>query len=323
MRCVYATENWGVHDERWMLALTEVGFEPVAVSRGTDDDEEFRAKVEAAAFDGGGRAPVLAGPLHTVTHPLIGINTRLVGLSWGYDVPEMADLSWLIHLDALILDSQVNIDTVTNADYPFGRITFLPWGVDLQVFTTTGPKGTIGAIPEGQRIILSLRAHEPKYRITEILDGFAILAADLEDVNLVIGHSGSHSKALREQARHLSVRQRVHFIGTVSENDLPELLRGADCYVSASEVDGTSVTLLQAMACGTPAVVSDIDGNRGWVTEGKTGRLFRTGDAGDLASAIRRSLDETSTADAARALVEREADWHANIARLRPALTGS
>jgi glycosyltransferase involved in cell wall biosynthesis len=58
--------------------------------------------------------------------------------------------------------------------------------------------------------------------------------------------------------------------------------------VSASEVDGTSVTLLQAMACGTPVVVSDIDGNRGWVTEGKTGRLFRTGDAGEQASAIRR-----------------------------------
>ena len=105
MRCVYATENWGVHDERWMSALTEVGFEPVAISRGTDDEEEFRARVEIAAFEGGGKAPVLAGPLHTVTHPLIGLDTRLVGLSWGYDIPEMSDLSWLMHLDALIVDA--------------------------------------------------------------------------------------------------------------------------------------------------------------------------------------------------------------------------
>jgi glycosyltransferase involved in cell wall biosynthesis len=320
MRCVYATETWGVHDERWMSALTEIGYEPVAISRGTDDEEEFRARVEHSALDGPVHYPVLAGPLQTVAHPLIGIDARLVGLSWGYDIPEMTDLTWLTHLDALIVDSQVNAETVTNAGYPHAKITFLPWGVDLQVFTTTGSKGTIGAIPEGQRIVLSLRAHEAKYRITEILDGFAILAADLEDVNLVIGHSGSQSNALREQARHLSVRQRVHFIGTVSEVDLPELLRAADCYVSASEVDGTSVTLLQAMACGTPVVVSDIDGNRGWVTEGHTGRLFRTADAGDLASAIRRSLDEPSTAAAARALVEREADWHANLSRLREAL---
>ena len=75
--CVYATSGWGIHDERWVSGLLEVGLTPHVVSLGRDvpDALELRqAVLEAAA----GGLPVLAGPLHTVTRPLADLPIRLV-----------------------------------------------------------------------------------------------------------------------------------------------------------------------------------------------------------------------------------------------------
>ena len=323
MRCVYATDHWGIHDERWMAALTAVGFTPVAVSRDHGDADDFRSRVETASWDGGDWSPVLAGPLHSVTQALVGTSARLVGLSWGYDIPSMSDLHWLTRLNGLIVDSHANRDVAIDAGVHADAITFLPWGVDLEKFSSHGPRATFSSIPDDARILLSLRAHEPHYRVGDIIDAFAILALRSHDLHLVVGHSGPLTNSLKSQAKDLGIRDRVHFIGTVTEDDVAELMRAARCYVSASEVDGTSVTLLQAMACGTPVVVSDIDGNRGWVTEGITGHLFQCGNVEHLTEAVTRALAHSATTIDARALVEREADWQANIARLRPALLGS
>ena len=64
--CVYATAGWGIHDERWVSALLEVGLTPHVISLGRDvpDALELRQAVTAAAAGG---LPVLAGPLPGVT----------------------------------------------------------------------------------------------------------------------------------------------------------------------------------------------------------------------------------------------------------------
>jgi glycosyltransferase involved in cell wall biosynthesis len=95
----------------------------------------------------------------------------------------------------------------------------------------------------------------------------------------------------------------------------------ADVYVSASEVDGTSVSLLEAMASRRAVVVSDIAGNREWVEPGRNGVLFPVGDAALLARAL---LDVAALPDAARrgwgeqgrSQVLLRADWERNAARL-------
>ena len=331
--CVYATAGWGIHDERWVTALLEVGLTPRVVSLGRDaaDALELRQTVQAAAE--GGR-PVLAGPLHTITQSLIGLPIRLVGLSWGYDLSDLdvadADLTWLARLDGLIVDSHANRAIAEHAGLAAERITFLPWGVDLSEFVFHGP--WIDAfhlgVPPHAHLVLSLRAHEPIYRVGDIVDAFARvprragLHEDFPDPYLIIGHSGSLTGELRQQVRDLGIADRTRFLGSVPESDLVPLLGRAACYVTASEVDGTSVTLLQAMACGTPVIAIDTPGNLGWIADGDTGFTFPTGDVDALA----RLIDEvnhrypTDTVLRARALVEREADWHANLPRLRRAM---
>ena len=327
--CVYATAGWGIHDDRWTAALRSLGFEPRIVRLGIDvkDGDELRDSV--AGLSQGG-VPVLAGPLDTVTNHLRGLPTRVVGLSWGFDIHQMDDRSWLGELDALVIDSLATAELVEQAGVQPAAITFLPWGVEVDSFTPTGPRADLTpfGIPSNARTLLSLRAHEPLYRVADIIDAFALVSETILDLHLIIGHTGSLTKQLQHQAQALGVSDRTHFIGTIAERELPPLLRACDVYISASEVDGTSVTLLQAMACGAPALVSDTPGNRAWVSEGRTGHLFATGDASDLAQVLERKLTgpgfeiRAMTAEARR-LVTHEADWSANLPRLAQALTGA
>ena len=309
--CVYATAGWGIHDERWVAALLEVGFRPFVVSLGRDaaDALELREAVLSAATVGGLNLPVLAGPLHSVT---------------------VALAAWLARLNGLIVDSQANRVIALAAGVHAERITFMPWGVDLAAFPFHAPwidAFELG-VPPHAPLVLSLRAHEPIYRVADIITAFAKVPRrhdvheDFPDPHLIIGHQGSLTSELKALVRELDIDKRTRFIGTVPETDLVPLLGRASCYVTASEVDGTSVTLLQAMACGTPVIASITPGNRGWIEEGITGYLFPVGDVAALTS---RLIEVTARypqeiVDRARILVEAEADWQANLGRLATAL---
>jgi L-malate glycosyltransferase len=112
----------------------------------------------------------------------------------------------------------------------------------------------------------------------------------------------------------------VQFGGQVSQRDLPRWYHMADLYISPSHVDGSSVSLMEAMACGLPALVSDIPANKEWVSEGVNGWLFPDGNADILAEkfltviAQRRKL--TQIGRAARRSAEERADWKKNFAKL-------
>lgn len=321
--CLYVTCGWGIHDERWVEALRTLGHRPevLAMTVDTAPDVQNRSEVITAVERG---LPVLAGPLHSITRPLVGIPTHLVGLSWGYDLHDLqraSDTAWLAHLDGLIVDSLATRDIAIAAGVAAERITLLPWGIDLEAFTRTGTKAEFD-VPSNTRIILSLRAHEDRYRVGEIIRAFAALSTGRSDVALVIGHSGSGTDRLRHLAADLGILDRTRFIGTVSEPELAPLLRSATCYVTAAEVDGTSVTLLQAMACGTPVVASATPGNLEWIDDQVTGRTFTVGDVPGLVDAMTTILDAdpNSLTEAAHRLVEERADWRRNISRLETAL---
>jgi glycosyltransferase involved in cell wall biosynthesis len=113
---------------------------------------------------------------------------------------------------------------------------------------------------------------------------------------------------------------RTFFGGQVAQAELPRWYRRADLFISPSHVDGSSVSLMEALACGLPALVSDIAANKEWVRQGSNGWLFPDGDADALAerilliAAARKQLKRV--ARAARATAERRADWHRNFAVL-------
>jgi glycosyltransferase involved in cell wall biosynthesis len=112
----------------------------------------------------------------------------------------------------------------------------------------------------------------------------------------------------------------VTFAGQVPQADLPRFYHMADLYLSPAHVDGSSVSLLEALACGLPCLVSDIPTNREWVTENVNGWLFPDGDADALAARILRLLDDRQALDragqAARRTAEERANWKNGFQKL-------
>ena len=110
---------------------------------------------------------------------------------------------------------------------------------------------------------------------------------------------------------------RVRFGGRILPDDLPRWYRRADLFISPSHVDGSSVSLMEALACGIPVLVSDIPANLEWVHDNQNGWVFRDGDAAHLANRIiwiaRQKATRERIARAGRQTAEKRADWKRNF----------
>jgi glycosyltransferase involved in cell wall biosynthesis len=108
----------------------------------------------------------------------------------------------------------------------------------------------------------------------------------------------------------------VIYPGQVKQAELPKYYRAADLYLSASHSDGTSISMLEALACGCPVLLSDIPGNLEWIKPGEQGWLFRDGDAHDLADKMISAVEDqkllAGMRQKARRLAEERADWNKN-----------
>lgn len=71
-------------------------------------------------------------------------------------------------------------------------------------------------------------------------------------------------------------------------NDVPEIMRGLDCFVLPSLAEGISNTILEAMACGLPVIATDVGGNADLVIDGVTGLIVPAGDVDAIAHSLVR-----------------------------------
>jgi glycosyltransferase involved in cell wall biosynthesis len=132
--------------------------------------------------------------------------------------------------------------------------------------------------------------------------------------------NGSQATELRQIFTRSGLQERVFFPGQVSQVDLPRYYHMADLYISASHSDGSSISLLEAMASGKPVLVSDIPGNREWVNPPENGWLFSNGDENALTqgilNAITNAKELPEMGRKARKVAEARADWRQNFAEM-------
>jgi glycosyltransferase involved in cell wall biosynthesis len=95
---------------------------------------------------------------------------------------------------------------------------------------------------------------------------------------------------LREVQRRITtdrvLRGRVHLLGRVSHESVEQLMRAADVFVLGSHWESTGYSLIEALACGLPPVVTDIPSFRALTRAGAVGRLWPCGDAQKLGAAL-------------------------------------
>jgi glycosyltransferase involved in cell wall biosynthesis len=257
----------------------------------------------------------------------------LVSTSWGYDLIQDAqrNAAWwwatrytLRHSDVMVGDCNTIRQLACSFGMPDKRIITFPWGIDLEHFSPADrSSATTGQTEDKPFSILSTRNWEEIYGVEVIAHAFCMAQQKRPNLRLVMLGNGSQAGLLRKILRCETgdyVNQQVSFPGQVGYNELPRYYRQADLYVAATHSDGTSISLLEALACGCPVLVSDIPGNREWVTAGKQGWLFPDGDSEALAKAIVEAYDQRNQlrqmGQVTRKLAEERADWKRNFQEL-------
>jgi len=112
--------------------------------------------------------------------------------------------------------------------------------------------------------------------------------ARLPGVRLVVAGSGTGIDAVAARVAALGIADRVTLAGFVDEDEKVRLLQTAHVVATASEKEGWGLTVLEAGACGTPAVATDVPGLRDAVRDGETGLLVRSPEPLAIADALRR-----------------------------------
>jgi L-malate glycosyltransferase len=282
--------------------------------------------------------------LHAGPVPTSGLLAARAGgiprvvVSWGSDVLVDAgrDEDWadatreaLGAADLFVCDSDAVLRRARDfAPLPDECVIRFPWGTDLKRFSPVGEPTPLRQRLEERFgdcfLVLCTRSWEPIYGIDTLLEGFRRAQRREPRLRMVMLGSGSLAPEVEAWIDNGAMHDLVLRPGIVSHTELPEWFRTADLYASCARSDGTSVSLLEAMASGLPVVVTDIPSNREWVTPEENGWLARAGDTGAVADALARAATTSPDALAAmgrrnRQLTEQRADWPAVAL---PLLTG-
>lgn len=361
MHVLYFSRDYTPHDYRFLSALAETDHEITSLRLercGRQlEGRQLPSRIKQVDWRGG-RKPVRwldgwclladlrrvirqvqpdlihAGPIQkTAFLVALGGFKPLVSMSWGSDLLRDADLNWwtrwvtrytLNHTAVLLGDCLAVRKKAEALGFPVEHVVLFPWGVDLQLFSPGSGEDFREQLGwQNAFVLLSVRSWEPLYGVDLLVKAFTRTAHQIPELRLMLLSGGSQAEQIRQTLVENGVVERVCFGDQVNNEDLPRYYRAADLYISASHSDGSSVSLMEALACGTPALVSDIPGNREWINHNEHGWLFADGDEDALAEGILQAVQWRQLfkkiGSSARALAEERADWRMNFRQLENA----
>lgn len=167
-----------------------------------------------------------------------------------------------------------------------GDAVLIPNGIHVKNFENAD---ALDGVRDERLVAFLGRFEEPRKGFSILLEAFEIIADELPDVRIVVAGPGDSEQAL--VGLRTDLRDRVRFLGRVSDQGKAEMLRGAGVYV-APNTGGESfgIVLLEAMAARTPVIASDLPAFLRVLDFGAAGVTFMNEDAEDLARALREVL---------------------------------
>ena len=201
------------------------------------------------------------------------------------------------------------------------RVKVVQWGVDTDLFNTTGAnlRAELGLV--GREVVLSARNFTPLYNQETVVRAFARLRENRPQVFLLMksyGGDPEYIAKIRGEIDALGLNADVRIIEAMPYEQMPALYRSADVTLSIPLSDATPMSLFEAMASGSPCVVCDLPSLREWVTDGHTGTLVDAQSVEAVAQALDVALTPSPARDAmlqaARQLVVDKASQRAHMA---------
>ena len=238
-------------------------------------------------------------------------NIPMVLTAWGSDVLLLPKKSmfhrWLVKQGLkrakIITADSYQMKSVILALCPTSTVVNANFGVNVDLTTA------LSAARE--TVIYSNRMHEPLYQVVEILEGFKDYVSSTP-AEMIIAGSGSLTEKLQAIAAKEHLTSHLTFVGFVTKSKNKENYLKSKFFVSIPTSDGTSISLLEAMAYGCIPILSDIPANNEWIDDGVNGIIKKEGES--LAHALTRSaqLDASTVQAINRKIIIERATKEAN-----------
>lgn len=225
--------------------------------------------------------------------------------------------------DVVVVDSEVQRKVAIELGCESQKIVKFPW-VNLNGFKKD----------ESQRrkirreygwgdddiVVISLRNHRSIYGVVYLIDAIPYIAKKNTRIKFLILGEGPLTRVFKAKVERLIKSKHVKFIGVVPHEKVVAYLNAADIYVSTSFSDGTSASLLEAMACSLTPVVTEINGNKEWIKDGMNGLLVPVANSKILAKNILLLANDHERRKAlqvkAEETVRTRVAWRKNIQKL-------
>jgi len=242
--------------------------------------------------------------------------------------------AWQLTIDRLLAKRTERI--VTNSTgvkefyvsrgLPPEKFTIIPNGIEPPVVNNPASREQLLAeldLPAGARLIGAVGRLWPQKRVKDLIWAADLLKSTRDDTHLLIVGDGPQRWRLERYREQSQIRDQVHFLG--ERGDVPRLMQHFDVLWMASEFEGQSNAVLEAMAAGVPVIATNIAGNRDLVVDGETGYLVPLGDRFEFTrrthwllddETLRRRLGDAGRARASRDFtVEQMVERHAALYR--------
>lgn len=207
---------------------------------------------------------------------------------------------------------------------PEGKVEVIPFGVDTNLFDPKidgrSIRKRLGIREDNITIISTRPLYNHHYNVECLVKAIPIILKKHENAIFIIKGVGPLEDYLKELAKKLHVYENVRFVGLTPYREIAQYLNASDIYVSTSYFDSTSVSLLEAMACGLSPVTTDISGNREWIHNEVNGLLYPSEDHKVLANRVTQLIGDKALrkkfGERNRQIIIEKATWEKCVTKM-------
>jgi glycogen synthase len=217
----------------------------------------------------------------------------------------ISELEWWLTYEAwkVICCSRYMKDELQNVfKLPEEKIEIIPNGIRPEAYQPSDERTIMETLPVDthEKIIFYIGRLVKEKGVQVLIDAAPAILGRFPNTKFVIAGKGPFEESLQAQARYLGLEEKVHFLGYVNDEARNSLYDSASVAVFASLYEPFGIVALEAMASGTPVVVSSVGGLDEIIEHEKDGLKVYPGDPNSLAEQICRFLGNE--------------DWAASIA---------